>query len=215
MTPTRGLLRWLRAASLGVVGLTLALVAHLTAGGAAPGPAALLLLAGLMGLAAILLTGARLSPFRIGISLSAMQVILHQAFLRLGSQAACTMTAGSVPVGPRMEHGLAQSAQCATDLAGAGLHAGMGQGSPVAASIMVGAHVAATAVMIALLAYGEEVLWFLAGCLRPARWLRPVQPDLPVAGVAAGGAPPVLRARLAAGGVGVRGPPTGAPLTAA
>jgi hypothetical protein len=216
MKPTRGLLRGLRAVSLGVVGLNLALVAHLTAGGAAPGPAALLLLAGLMGLAAVLLTGARLSPFHIGISLSAMQVILHEAFLRLGSQAVCTMTEVRAPGGMRMGHGVQPMVVCATDMAHAGMgHAGMGHGSVVAASAMVGAHVVATAVMIALLAYGEQVLWFLAGCVRPARWLRPVQPDLPPARVAASDAPRMLRARFASGGVGRRGPPTRIPLAAA
>lgn len=216
MKPTRGLLRGLRAVSLGVVGLNLALVAHLTAGGAAPGPAALLLLAGLMGLAAVLLTGARLSPFHIGISLSAMQVILHEAFLRLGSQAVCTMTEVRAPGGMRMGHGVQPMVECATDMAHAGMgHAGMGNGSVVAASTMVGAHVAATAVMIALLAYGEQVLWFLAGCVRPARWLLPVQPDLPAARVAASGAPRMLRVRFASGGVGRRGPPTRIPLAAA
>ena len=204
MTPTRGFLRGFRAAFLGVVGLNLALVAHLTAGGAAPGPAALLLLAGLMGLAAVLLTGARLSPFRIGISLSAMQVILHEAFLRLGSQAVCTISEVSAPGGMRMGHRAQPMVECATDMAHAGMgHAGMGHGSVVAASAMVGTHV-------------EQVLWFLAGCVLPARWLRPVQVDLPAARVAAtSGAPRMLRARFASGGVGRRGPPARTLLAAA
>ena len=64
--PAQGLLRGLRAAALGVVGFVLALAAHVTAGGARPGPVVLLLLAGLIGLAAVLLTGARLSPVRHG-----------------------------------------------------------------------------------------------------------------------------------------------------
>ena len=60
-SPAQGLLRGLRAASLGVVGFVLALVAHLAAGGAAPGPVVLLLLAGLIGVASVLLTGAWLT----------------------------------------------------------------------------------------------------------------------------------------------------------
>ena len=64
MLPTKGLLRGLRAASLGVVGFVLALAAHVAAGGAEPGPVVLLLLAGLVGLAAVLLTGVRLTPVR-------------------------------------------------------------------------------------------------------------------------------------------------------
>ena len=72
---------------------------------------------------------------------------------------------------------------------------------------MVGAHVAATAVMAALLAYGEQVLWFLAGCVGPLRWLRMCLPELPPARVVSSGVPPMFRLRLACCGVGRRSPP--------
>ena len=47
----------MRAASLEVVGFVHALAAHVAAGGGTPGPVVLLLLGGLIGLAAVLLTG--------------------------------------------------------------------------------------------------------------------------------------------------------------
>jgi len=204
-TPTRGLLRGLRAASLGAVGFALALVAHVAAGGAAPGPVVLLVLAGPVSLAAVLLTGTRLSPVRVGVSLSAMQVVLHQAFLWLGAPAACPIRGVSGPPGGPMGHGGGTTplVECASGMAQA-----MGSGSTFAATAMVGAHVAATAVMAALLAYGDQVLWFLAGCVRPPQWLRVGPPELPGVRVASSGAPRTLRLRYACGGVGTRGPPS-------
>src|SRR5450631_1839001 len=97
VSPTGGWLRGLRAASLGVVGFLLALVAHVTAGGATPGPVVLVGLVGLVGLVAVLLTGVRLSPLRIGVSLAAMQMVLHEAFMWLGAPGDCVMTAVSAP----------------------------------------------------------------------------------------------------------------------
>lgn len=104
-SPTRGLLRGLRAASLGGVGFGLALVAHVAAGGAAPGPVVLLLLAGLIGMTAVLLTGACLSPVHVGVSLAAMQVVLHEVLMRLGAPASCVMTGVGAQTGGHMDHG--------------------------------------------------------------------------------------------------------------
>jgi hypothetical protein len=73
---------------------------------------------------------------------------------------------------------------------------------------MVGAHVIATALMAALLAYGEKVLWFLAGWVRPVKWLRPGLPELHQVLVVPDGTPRMLRVRFDCGGVGRRGPPT-------
>lgn len=204
MSPTRGVLRGLRAASLGAVGFGLALVAHVAAGGSAPGPVVLLFLAGLIGLTALLLTRARLSPVRVGISLSAMQVVLHEAFMWLGSPAGCSMTGVVDPGGMQMGHGSQPVLECATGMA----RAGMGQGSVFAAMTMLGAHVVATAVMVVLLAFGEKMLWFLAGSVRPAQWLRVGLPELPAMRVGSSSAPRRLRAQFASGGVGRRGPPT-------
>ena len=79
------------AAWLGVVGFVLALAAHVAAGRATLGSAVLLLLAGMIGLAAALLTGAQLRPARVGVSLAAMQVVVHEAFMWLSAPAACVM----------------------------------------------------------------------------------------------------------------------------
>jgi hypothetical protein len=204
MTPTRGLLRGLRAASLGVMGFGLALVAHVAAGGAAPGPVVLLLLAGLIGLTALLVTGVRLNPVGVGICLSAMQVVLHEAFMWLGAPAGCAMSETSAPAGLPMGHGSQPLLQCSTGMT----QAGISQASVLAATSMVGAHVLATAVMVVVLAHGEKLLWFLAEFLHPAPWLRMGLPELPAARVVTCVAPRVLRARFASGGVGRRGPPS-------
>jgi hypothetical protein len=205
LSPAHGLLRGLRAASLGVVAFVLASVAHVVAGGAAPGPAVFLLLAGLIGMASVLLTRVRLSPLRVVVSLAGMQVLLHQAFMRLSAPAGCVLTGMSAPAGGHvaMGHGGQLAPECASGM----VHAGMGQGSMSSAMIMLGAHIAATALMAALLAYGEKLMWFLAGWVRPARWLPAGAPVLPAVRAFSYGAPSMLRVRFACGGVGRRGPP--------
>jgi len=191
LSPTRGVLRGLRAASLSIVGFVLALVAHAAAGGVAPGPVALLLLAGLVGLAAVLLTGGRLGPVRVGVSLTTMQVVLHEVFMRLGTT------------------GMAHTGMADSGMAGTGMaEAGMTERSLLAATAMVDAHVAAIAVMAVLLAYGEKAVWFLAGCVRTLRWLRVGLPALPAVRGVSLGAPRMYRVRFASGGVGRRGPPS-------
>jgi hypothetical protein len=199
------MLRGLRAASLGAVGFVLALVAHLAAGGVAPGPVQLLFLAGLVSLAAVLLTGTRLSPVRVGVSLTAMQVVLHEVFTWLGAPAACLMNGVSFPGGP-MSHGggPVPLVECASGMA----QLGMGQRSTFAATAMLGAHVAATALLAALLAYGDQALWFLAGWVRPPQWLQVGLPELPTVRGTSSGVPRILRLRYACGGVGRRGPPS-------
>ena len=162
LRPTRGLLRGARAASLGVGGFVLALVAHVAAGGATPGPVVLFVLAGLTGLAAVLLTGVRLNPVQVVLFLAAVQVALHEAFMWLGSPTACMATGVGAPAGMDMGRGTPPMLDCATGLA----QAGMGRTWMLAGVAMVTAHVVATAVMAALLAYGEKVLWFLAGFAR-------------------------------------------------
>jgi hypothetical protein len=202
LSPASGFLRGLRAACLGVVGLLLALVAHLAAGGVAPQPAVLLLLAGLLGVAAAWLTRVRLSPLRIAMSLAGMQAVLHEVFMRSGAPAACLMTGVSTPAAAPMGHGQAMVG-CAVSMA----HAGMGQPWVLGAPAMLAAHVGATAVMAALLAYGEAVLWFLAECVRRPRWIALGHPDLPAAGGVRSCAPRSSGSQFASGGVGRRGPP--------
>ena len=190
---------------LGVVGFGLALFAHIAAGGAAPAPVVLLLLAALVCLAALLLTGTRMSPVRVGVSLTAMQVVLHEVFMWLGAPAACSMSGVSATPGGPMSHGggLAPMVECASVMAQA-----MGQRSAFGATAMVVGHVTATAVMAALLAYGEQVLWFLAGCVRPSQWLHVGLPELPSVRAVSPFEPRILSLRYARGGVGRRGPPS-------
>jgi len=203
LRPTRGLLRGARAASLGIAGFVLALVAHLAAGGAAPGLVVLLLLAGLTGLAAVLATGVLLGPVRVVLSLTAMQVALHEAFMWLGSSTGCAMTGVSAPAGTDMGRGTEPMLDCATGMA----QAGMAMTPMLASALMVTAHLAATAAVAALLAYGEKVLWFLAGWVRPRRWLRVVLPEIPPVRICDSGAPRIPPVQLDRGGVGRRGPP--------
>jgi hypothetical protein len=201
--PTRGWLRALRAGSLGIVALALAFLAHVAAGGAAPGPVVLVLLAGLIGLATVVLTADRLSPVRIGLSLAAMQVVLHETFMWLGAPTDCAMAALSVRGAMQMGHGGPATLACANGMA----PAGMGQGQTLGAWAMFCAHVGAMTVMAVLLAYGEKVLWFLAGWVRPTGWLRVRLPQLRAVQAIASVAPPIMRVRFASGGVGRRGPP--------
>jgi hypothetical protein len=203
VSPTGGWLRGVRAASLGVVAFVLALVGHVAAGGAAPGPVMLILLAELIGLAAVLLTAVQLSPLRIGVSLAAAQVVLHQALLWLAAPAHCAMTAVSSTDATHIGQSAQPALACATGMA----QAGMSQGSGVGTTAMFGAHLAATAVMAGLLAYGEKVLWLLARWVRPAPWLRVRLPQLPAVQALSSTAPAMVRVRLASGGVGRRGPP--------
>jgi hypothetical protein len=169
------LIRGLRAGSLGVGGFVLALIAHVAAHGVIPGLASLVLLGGLTALAALLLTGVRLSPVRVGLSVVVMQLALHETFMRLSM----------------------------TSMA----DAGMSQRSRLAGAAMVGAHVAATMVMAALLAAGEKLLWFLAGFVSLARWPRLELPGLSTVSHTSAGQTWSLRGRFADGGVGRRGPP--------
>ena len=203
LSPAQGLLRGLRAASLGVVGFVLALAAHVAAGGPTPGPVVLLLLAGLIGVAAALLTGSRLSPVRVMVSLTAMQVVLHEVFMRLSGPAECLMTGMNATAGGHL--GMGQGVMPVVDCTTGMTHAGMGGSSVFAA--MLAAHVAAIAVMAALLAYGERVLWFLAGWVRPRRWLQVGLSELPAVRAFSSGTARMLRVRFAWGGEGRRGPP--------
>lgn len=198
----------MRAASLGVVGFVLSLVAHMAAGGTAPAPAMLLALASLIALAAVLVTGVRMTPLRVTMSLAAMQMVLHEAFMRLDVPLDCSMTGMAPPTTGHLGPNSQPALDCATGMA----HAGLGQPSVFAASAMLGAHVSATVVMAALLAYGEKVLWYLASWVRPSRIVRVSLSELLAAPIMSAGAPRISCGHLARGGVGLRGPPTWGPL---
>lgn len=192
-----------------MAGFALALLAHLGAGGTAPGPVVLLALAGLIALTAVLITGARLTALHVAVSLAGMQVFLHEAFMRLAAPVGCSMS-GMSPPSPgqmrslgQMSHGGRPALECAAGMA----QAGLGEQAPFSSSAMLCAHVAATAVMAALLAYGEKVLWFLAGWVRPPLTVRVGRSELPAVPTMTSGPPRMFGVQLACGGIGRRGPP--------
>lgn len=136
-------------------------------------------------------------------------VVLHEVFMLLGAQTGCVITGMSAPAGGLMGHGApaVPPSGCAIAMA----HTGMGKPSLFAATAIIGAHVAATAVMVALLAYGEKVLWLRAGWVCPPRSSRVGLPELLAVRVMSSGGSPKLRVRFAFGGVGRRGPPPRGP----
>jgi hypothetical protein len=163
----------------------------------------LLALASLIALAAVLVTGVRMTPLRVTMSLAATQVVLHEAFMRLGVPLDCSMTGMAAPATGHLGHNSQPALECATGMA----QAGLGQPSVLSTWAMLCAHVAATAVMAALLAYGEKVLWFLASWVRPPRTSRVSLSELPAVRIMTSGAPRMTGLQLASGGVGRRGPP--------
>jgi hypothetical protein len=132
--------------------------------------------------------------------------------MRLGSPADCSTAVISAPGDMPLGHGAQPALECSSGMvqtmAQTMAQTWMGQSAVSAAATMVGAHAVATAVMAALLAYGEKVLWFLADWVRPARWMRPGLPELPRVPAVSVRAPRMLRVRFNRGGVGRRGPPT-------
>jgi hypothetical protein len=193
VSPARGALRLGRAAVLGACCLVLSLTAHVLAGGAAPSPMALLVLAVPVACLSILVTGERAGLLRIGGTLAATQVGLHEGFMLL-AQPHCSLPAmaghGHTAVGAAMS--------CTP---------GMPMAGPSA--VMFAAHVVAAVATGLLLWRGERLLWalvtWLAVTLPQALDPRPVPARRP--------AHPVVVRRSARsfttlGGVGRRGPPT-------
>lgn len=185
-SPAAGALRLVRALAVALVVVALAAGGHVLAGGAAPSP--LLLGAGGVAvlLAATVLAGRRLSGTRIVALLGLGQAGLH-TLLALSPAPAC---AAGVPaaVSGHAGHsvqGVGDAASVATGLcATAGGHAHAGDALLAGGTVMLAAHVAATALTAVLLLHGERALWSLWGWLLPAvRVVRavplPVFPRLP------------------------------------
>jgi hypothetical protein len=192
VTPARGALRLGRAAVLGVCCLLLSLTAHVLAGGAAPSPLALIVLAVPVACLSILVTGERAGLTRIGGTLAATQVGLHEGFMLL-AQPHCNLPTmaghGHTAVG------VAMSCTPAMPMAGP-------------SALMFAAHVAAAVATGLLLWRGERLLWALVTWLAVA--LPQALDPLPVP--ARGRAHPVAvrrstRSSTTLGGVGRRGPP--------
>jgi hypothetical protein len=193
VTPARGALRLGRAAVLGACCLLLSLSAHVLAGGAAPSAPALLVLAVPVACLSILVTGERAGLLRIGGTLAAAQVGLHEGFMLL-AQPHCSLPAmaGHAHGAPA---GAAMSCTAAMPMAGPSV-------------AMVVAHVAAAAATGLLLWQGERLIWALV------TWLAVTLPQAldPLPARARRTAHPIVVRRSARslttlGGVGRRGPP--------
>jgi hypothetical protein len=209
--PLVGPVRALRAGALAVSALTLALAAHLLAGGLLPAGPALLGAAVALGCVATAVTGRRLGLGSIWAGLAGSQALLHLWFGATSRVGGCGwLRHGGWPSGHL--HGTsvgaclgstapADSATPAGELAASGLFTG----DPVA---MLGAHLLAVLLTGWLLGRGEAVLWRLwSRLVTPFRLPLPAQPPAsarsPQRWFPAGSAPPPSRRILPAR----RGPP--------
>lgn len=145
--------RFPRAVAVSAAIFTLAVAAHVIAGGSLPEPAIVFGLMVLTLAPVMLLTRVRISGAVMALLLGSAQVVLHGAFNAL------SMSTGFSPA------------------AGEHIHS-VGSSLPVAASLMVGhtadpgalmlvLHAAATLLTALVLARGETALWALAAWLRP------------------------------------------------
>jgi hypothetical protein len=223
-TPTRGVTRIARAAAFGVATLTLATVAHVSAGGATP---SVLVLTGLslpVIVMALILTSRRCGPLALLGVLAAGQVILHEALMTLSSHGSgefLTSVAGAqhaahtVMTGPMSAH-----AAAAIGFAPGGTMAGGPMASVPMASAgdwslpMMAVHAVATILTALLLARGEQALWRLVARLLPTllripRVLSCGPRQTPVLLSV-----PAVRPSLVSCGSGLRGPPAGFPAAA-
>lgn len=148
-SPVRGVGRAVRAGVLGGASLLLAGSAHLIGGGALPTPGVLVVVAALVGLTAVTITGRRCRlPLLLGV-LGLQQLLLHYLFDLVSASSA--VDAACATSGPHhlMTHGC-WSASATTSGAGE-----MGWA-------MVVAHAVAVLATAALLARGEAWFWRVA-----------------------------------------------------
>lgn len=177
---------------LGACCLLLSLTAHVLAGEAAPSLVALLVLAVPVACLSTLVTGERAGLLRIGSTLAATQVGLHEGFMLL-AQPHCDQPA--MAGHGHTAAGAALSCTPAMQMAGP-------------STVMLTAHVAAAVATGLLLWLGERVLWALV------TWLAGALPQAldPLPGPAGRSARTVVVRRstpslTTLGGVGRRGPP--------
>jgi hypothetical protein len=202
LDPTRGALRVARASAFGGSGFVLTLVAHVAAGGAVPGPAALVLLGLCTALLCVALTGRRLGRLSSCGVLALTEGGLHAAFMWL-SRPGSGLPSLVVPSGPHAAHAVLTAQTSGMP----GMHMGSdAAGAP--AGCMLAAHALVSLALALLLARGERVVWLIADLFRPALRLC-LLPQVPVSWRAPA---PALAAEpkhllLDCGGLGRRGPP--------
>ncbi|HEX3002942.1 MAG TPA: hypothetical protein VHO27_01925 [Angustibacter sp.] len=154
-SPTAGGLRLLRAGLLATACVSLALAAHTSAGGHAPGAVALLTAGVAVGCGALLVTGRRLGSASTVVGLVGVQAALHLWFA-LTSGHDCAVTGALTHV-----HGVAP--RCAPLAGVAPEHAATPAAASAAAMLL--AHLGAVVLLGLLLAHADALLWRLAGLL--------------------------------------------------
>lgn len=147
MTPRH--LRTLRGAAAAWVATLVAATSHTLAGGGAPAPALVGVIAVLASPVGIALVGRRLSPWRVGSAAVAAQLLFHTAF---------AMTSGAVV--PGQQTALAAHAHHPAIL-GSSVSAGFALDAP-----MIAGHLLAAAVTVAGLYFGERMLRALGRGIR-------------------------------------------------
>ena len=204
VSPTQGLLRWLRASWLGVLGFAASLVTHVAAGGAVP---RLMVLCSSGGARRTGCGAAHRGPLERG----AYRGVLDRNAVGAARGLHVARRPGAIrddrdghPASSPMAHGARVMFACATGMT----IAGMGQTSGFALAAMLGADAGATTAMVARVGCGEKVLWFLACWVRLSRRLHGGHPELLAMPMVFFGAPQMSRMQPLRGGVGRRGPPT-------
>ncbi|WP_311214586.1 MULTISPECIES: hypothetical protein [unclassified Arthrobacter] len=154
MTSARAPFRIPRATAVAVTVLTLAVAAHVLAGGELPAFPVMTALAAVVALSAVMLAGRKMTAPVLAAYLGIGQATLHLAFSALsgpGTPTPAVAHHGGLPGGTGSVAAGAPHDHLSAD-------ASLG---------MLGMHVAAVLVTALLMARGESALWALAGWLRP------------------------------------------------
>lgn len=149
--------RWARFARgwmIAAVSTLVAAFSHTLGGGGAPGPLAVVLSLAFAGVLCIGLAGRTLSLARVGLSVLLSQAIFHGLF-SLGGPGGLIQTDAAAPA--LHEHAAAAGSLALTGASNAARDVHLGHAS---ASMWLG-HLAAAAVTVAALRYGERAFWGL------------------------------------------------------
>ncbi len=192
-SPLRGAGRVVRAAALGGASLLLAGGAHLVGGGALPAPGLLVLVAALVGLTAVTITGRRCRlPLLLSV-LGVEQILLHHLF----NLASATSAIGGACSTSSAHHLMAHGCWSASATSGSAAELGWA---------MLAAHAASVLATGALLARGEAWFWRVADRIVAAASAQPTGwPSRPRALVVP--ALQLVRPALAYAPAAPRGPP--------
>ncbi len=154
-SPATGSARLLRAGTLALAAVSLALAAHTLAGGQRPGVLPLLAAAVTLTCGAVLMTGRRVGAVSTTAALVAAQAGLH-AWFSATTGTGCTLSGWLTG-----HHAVAVSGSCPPPAAAAAA-----PDAAPAAMVMAAAHLAAVAATALLLAHGDALLWRLSALAR-------------------------------------------------